>query len=318
VLTFYKEKDMSSIVRSLRAKSLALLVLVSLLVLAGCGSNGTTTTGSGTPSNSSITITVGGKLDTEAQLLTEMYVLLLQKAGYHVIPRLALGTNDIVFNAINSGQIDLYPEFTATGLAKLGLTSTGNAQQDYQAVKQGYEQKYHITWLDASPLNDTYGLCTTQAEATKLNATKISDLASQASNLTVATPPDGVQYGVGAVKTTYHITFKGVTTYTEEGLTFPAVASGAQNLNVCYTTAALIAKDNFVLLQDDKNAFPAYNPAPIVRDAILQKAPGIATALNPLAPLLTTQVSQQLQAKVVGGQTVQAVAKAFLMSNGLL
>ena len=306
---------MSSILGSLRAKSLALLVLISLLVLAGCGS--TTSTG-GSTSNSSTTIIVGGKLDTEAQLLTEMYVLLLQKAGYHVIPRLALGTNSIVFNAINSGQIDLYPEFTATGLAKLGLNSTGNSQQDYQAVKQGYEQKYHITWLDPSPLNDTYGVCTTQSEATKLNATKISDLASHASTLSIATPPDGVQYGVDVVKSVYHITFKGVTTYTEEGLTFPAVVAGAQNLNVCYTTAALIAKDNFVLLQDDKNAFPAYNPAPIVRDDILKKAPGIATALNPLAPFLTTQVSQQLQAQVVGGQTVQAVAKAFLTSKGLL
>lgn len=298
---------MSSILGSLRAKSLALLIIVSLFVLAGCG-----TTSSGP------TITVGGKLDTESQLITEMYVLLLQKAGFNVVARLALGTNSIVFNAINSRQIDLYPEFTATGLAKLGLTSSGNAQQDYNTVKQGYEKKYHITWLNVSPLNDTYGICTTQAEAAKLNATKISDLASQASNLTIATPPDGVQFGVDAVKTTYHITFKGVTTYTEEGLTFPAVASGAQNLNVCYTTAALIAKDNFVLLQDDKNAFPAYNPAPIVRDDTLQKNPGIATALNPLAPYLTTQVSQQLQAKVVGGQSVQAVAKAFLMSKGLL
>lgn len=106
--------------------------------------------------------------------------------------------------------------------------------------------------------------------------------------------------------------------YTEESLTFPAVTTNAQNLNICYTTAALIAKDNFVLLQDDKNAFPVYNPAPIVRDDILKKAPGIANALNPLAPDLTTQVSQQLQAQVVGGQTVQVVATNFLKSKGLL
>ena len=310
---------MTPFLRSLRGRSLALLLLIPLL-LAACGgsSSGGGGTTSGTPSNSSITVTVGGKLDTEAQLLTEMYSLLLKKAGFHVIEKRALGTNAVVFAAITSGQIDLYPEFTATGLAKLGKTSTNNPDQDYQIVKQGYETNYHITWLDKSPLNDTYGVCTTQSKAKALGATKISDLASKASSLTIATPPDGKQYGVDVVKSAYGITFKGVTTYNEEGLTFPAVMKGAQDLNICYTTAALIAKDNFVLLQDDKNAFPAYNPATIVRDDTLQKAPGIATALNPLAPKLTTEVSQQLQAKVVDGQSVTQVATDFLKSQGLL
>ncbi len=307
-------------VRSKRAQPLVLLTLISLLLLAGCGGSTSTTTGSGTPTNpnSSITLTVGGKLDTEAQLLTKMYALLLQKAGFHVIEKDALGTNAVVFAAITSGQIDLYPEFTATGLAKLGVPSTNNPQTDYQTVKQGYETNYHITWLDPAPLNDTYGVCTTQAKATSLGATKISDLASKASTLTVATPPDGKTYGVDVVKSVYKITFKSVTTYNEEGLTFPAVQSGTQDLNICYTTAALIAKDNFVLLNDDKNAFPAYNPAPIVRDDTLAKAPGIKAALNPLAPLLTTQVSQQLQAQVVGGMSVTEVATNFLKSKGLL
>jgi osmoprotectant transport system substrate-binding protein len=311
---------MVPLLRSLQAKSLALVVLISLVVLAGCGgSSGGSTGGNGTSSNSSITLKVGGKLDTEAQLLTKMYVLLLRKAGFTVIERAALGTNAVVFNAITSGQIDLYPEFTATGLAKLGLQSTGNAQKDYQAVKQGYESKYHITWLNPAPLNDTYGVCTTQAKATSLSATKVSDLASKASSLTVATPPDGVQYGVDVLKSVYGINFKHVTTYNEEGLTFPAVQSGAQDLNICYTTAALIAKDNFVLLQDDKSAFPIYNPAPIIRDDTLAKAPNaIENALNPLAPKLTTEVSQQLQAKVVGGESVTQVATDWLKSQGLL
>lgn len=313
---------MLSFLSSLRAKSLALVVLISLVILAGCGSTssgGGTTSGTVTPSNSSITLTVGGKLDTEAQLLTEMYVLLLQKAGFNVIARPHLGTNAVVFSAITSGQIDLYPEFTATGLAKLGLQSTGDAQKDYQAVAQGYEKNYQITWLDPAPLNDTYGICTTQAKATSLGATKVSDLASKVSNLTVATPPDGVQYGVDVAQSVYGFKFKKVTTYNEEGLTFPAVMSGAQDLNICYTTAALIAKDNFVLLQDDKNAFPIYNPAPIIRDATLAKAPdAIKGALNPLAPKLTTQVSQQLQAQVVGGQSVTQVATNWLKSVGLL
>lgn len=309
---------MLSFFHSLRAKSFALLTVLLMLALVACGGTTTTGGGNGASANSSVTLTVGGKLDTEAQLLTKMYVLLLRHAGFKVVEKAALGTNAVVFNAITSGKIDLYPEFTATGLAKLGKNSTGNAQQDYQVVKQGYEQQFHLTWLDASPLNDTYGLCTTQAKANSLGITKISDLASKASGLTVATPPDGVQYGVDVVKSAYGFSFKKVVTYNEEGLTFPAVTSGTQDLNVCYTTSAQIAKLNFALLQDDKNAFPIYNPAPIVRDSVLQKSPQIASVLNKLAPFLTTQVSQQLQAEVVDGKSVTEVATKFLQSKGLL
>src|SRR5437868_15334087 len=124
---------MAPILRSQRAKPLVLLSIIAMLLLAACGGNTSTgSTSSGTPSNSSITLTVGGKLDTEAQLLTEMYSLLLKKAGFHVIEKRALGTNAVVFGAITSGQIDLYPEFTATGLAKLGKSSSNNPDQDYQ------------------------------------------------------------------------------------------------------------------------------------------------------------------------------------------
>jgi osmoprotectant transport system substrate-binding protein len=307
---------MASFFYSLKAKSFALLLVILLLMVTACSGGGSS--GQNTPSNSSITITVGGQSDIEAQLLTKLYVLLLRHAGFKVVERDALGTDDIVFNAINSGQIDLSPEFTATGLTKLGLNSIGNALQDYLQIKQGYEAKYHITWLSMSPLNDTYGICTTQAEARRLGATKISDLAGKAASLTIATSSAGVKYGVNVVQSIYGFTFEKVTTYNQEALTFPAVASGAQNLNICQTTDPAISKYNFVLLQDNKDAFPTNDPAPMVRDALLHKAPQIATVLNKLAPFLTTQVSQQLQVQIAAGETVTAVATQFLQRKGLL
>ncbi len=309
---------MSILKRLWKFKLLTTSTLVLLLLLSACGSSGSTS-GSGNSNNNAIRLTVGGKLDTESQLLTKMYTLLLKKAGFTVTEKSALGTNDVVFNAISSGQIDLYPEFTATGLAKLGIESSKDAEKDYQTVKDGYDKKYQITWLDKSPLNDTYGVCAPK-DSSKLNgATSISQLAPIASKLTVATPPDGVKFGVDVIKSVYNITFSGVTTYNEEGLTFPAVKSGQQDVNICYTTAALIAKDNFILLKDDKNAFPAFNPAPIVRNDTLKKAPDIKTALNPLAPYLTTEVSQQLQNQVVSnGKSVTNVATDFLKSKNLL
>ena len=263
-------------------------------------------------------LTVGGKNDTEAQLLTKLYVLMLRKAGFEVTEKAKLGTNDIVHNAITSGQIDLYPEFTATGLARLKLKTTHDDQKDYDIVKAGYEKQFHITWLAMSPLNDTYGICTTHAQAAKLG-TKVSGLEKPAPTLTVASPPDGTSDPnvLPGMKAAYGFTF-GKVTVLDHALTFSAVQQGKADVNVCYTSSALITKYNFVLLDDDHHLFPIYHPAPIVRDATLTKAPEIATALNPLAPKVTTEVSQRLQLQVVNGASVTKAATDWLKSIGLL
>src|SRR6266852_7226600 len=120
--------------RSFGAKFLLLFALVPMLILSACGGttgNGSTPTPGTTPTPTPVPITVGSKLDPEAQLLGEMYVLLLQKAGYTVNSNLALGQTPVVFGALKSGAIDLYPEFTGTGLNILGIKSTYNPQQDY-------------------------------------------------------------------------------------------------------------------------------------------------------------------------------------------
>ncbi len=93
---------------------------------------------------------------------------------------------------------------------------------------------------------------------------------------------------------------------------------GQAQFNICYTTSALIAKDNFVLLQDDKNLFPIYQVAPIIRQDTLSKSPLIASTLNKLAPYLTSTVSSQLQLQVVNGATPHDVAAQFLQSKGLI
>ncbi|HLI05171.1 MAG TPA: glycine betaine ABC transporter substrate-binding protein [Ktedonobacteraceae bacterium] len=322
---------------SLRAKSLALLVVVLLLALSACTGIGNNSSGSnsngsksnvsstsgsnshGAKPNASINITVGEGQSTEEQLLATMYALVLHHASFKVVAVPALSSDTALFNAITSGHIDLYPEYTTTGLIKLGLFSTGVAQQDYLQVKQGYEARYKITWLDISPLNDTYGICSTQTTARSLGVSKISDLSKKATNLTIAVTPDGLQHGINLVKSVYHLTFKKVATYSSEEQTFSAVNSGAQDLNICTTTSADIANDKLVLLQDDKNAFPVYNPAPIVRNSLLKQVPQVAIILNRLAPYLTTQVSQQLQSEVLNdGKSVTEVATQFLQSKGLL
>lgn len=311
--------------RLFKAKTLLLsLGLLLALVLSACGSTTPTTTSS-TPKG---TIVVGSKLDTESQLLGEMYTLLLQKAGYTVTTKLALGNSLIISQAIKSGAIDLYPEFTATGLNQLNIASAHDPAKDYQAVKAAYEQQFHITWLDYSPLNDGYAICTSKAEAAKLgNISTISQLAPLVKNLTLASPSDGISF-IDGLKPVYGFdttSFKSLDKV-DYAIGFQAVTNNQAQAVVCYTTDGSVTQQNFIFLTDDKTGFPEFHPAPIVRDAILSKYPDIKTILNPLAPDLTTQVSIDLQNQVAtltkGGASssaaIKSVATQFLQSKGLL
>lgn len=321
---------MALLKRLFGAKFLLALALIPMLILSACGSSGNGSTGSsggGTPAPTKVPITVGSKLDPEAQLLGEMYVLLLRKAGYTVNAKLALGQTPTVFAALKSGAIDLYPEFTATGLNILGVKSAYDPQKDYQTVKSGFEQQYHITWLDMAPLNDGYALCTSKSQSQSLGVTTLSQLAPKVPQLTLATQSDGVTF-FDQLKATYGFqtsSFKAVKKV-DYAIGFAAVKSGAANVTECYTTDGSVATQNFIFLTDDKHGFPEFHPAPIVRESVLQSDPGIAAALNPLAPDLTTDVSislqQQVSTKHTAGesisQAVKEVATAFLQSKGLL
>lgn len=313
---------MNFFTRSLRAKSVALLFLIPILILSACGSSGTSSSGS-----SKVPITVASKYDTEGELLGEMYVLLLQKAGYTVNSKIGLGQTPTLFNAIKSGAIDLYPEFTATGLNILGVKSSFNSTKDYQTVKAGFQQKYHITWLNAAPLNDGYALCTSQSESQKLGVTNLSELAPKVSQLVLASPSDGIPF-VNELQPTYNFSttsFKSVDKV-DYAIGFAAVKSGQAQVTVCYTTDGTVSSQGFIFLKDNKNGFPQFHPAPIVRDSVLAKDPGIASTLNPLAPDLTTNVSISLQKQVAadkasgmsGSEAIKVVATNFLKSKGLL
>jgi osmoprotectant transport system substrate-binding protein len=312
--------------RNWRVKALALFVFLPLLILSACGSSGGGGTVNGTTPSKG-TVTVGGKKDVEAQLLTEMYSLLLRHAGYTVNEKLAFGNTPFNVAAIKNGDIDLYPEFTATGLNVLGIASTYDPQKDYQAVKNGFEQQYKITWLDPAPLNDGYAICTSKSQSQSLGITTISQLAPKVSQMILESPSDGISF-VDNLQKTYGFSTKSFkkTQTVDYAIGFSAVQANQAQFNVCYGTDASVPQQNFIFLQDDKNGFPAFNPAPIVRDAVLTAHPDIATILNPLAPDLTTDVSimlqQQVATKKASGmsvsEAVKEVATTFLQSKGLM
>jgi osmoprotectant transport system substrate-binding protein len=272
------------------------------------------------------TIKVGSKDFTEEFIVAEMYAQLLENAGYTVEKKLNLGGTPVAQAAIVKGDIDLYPEYTSTGLQTI-LKDTKrytDPKEILNAVKKGYEDQFKLTWLDPSPFNDSNTFVTTKAIADKNGLKTFSDLAAKAADLRLGGPAEFPErddnkamdkiYGgfIGKFKE-----FKQLGTGV---LRYDALKNGDVDVIVGFGTDGRIKADNDVVLQDDKTGYPIYNIAPVVRQDTLQKNADIADILNKLAPLLTDEVMSGLNFQVDGPDKVEpaAVAKAFLQQQGLV
>jgi osmoprotectant transport system substrate-binding protein len=170
----------------------------------------------------------------------------------------------------------------------------------------------------AYELNDSYAICTSQDVAAEHGLQSLDDLAPVAGDLKIAAQQDGIDAAINPVQTAYGFEFGEVVQLSAQ-LSFDAVKGGDVDLNVCYTTDPAIVVNDFVVLEDTKNVFPIYNPAPLVRDDVLKESPDIAETLNALQPHLTTEVILDLIKQVsVDHESVEDVARAFLEQMGLI
>jgi osmoprotectant transport system substrate-binding protein len=280
------------------------------LVLGGCAGSGNANA-----------IAVGSKDFTEQLILGEMYAQILAKNGLSVARKLDLGGTQVAMEALLRGDIDLYPEYTGTALiTQLKDTPSKDAGANYATVKKAYESLYRLTWLDAAPFNDSQALATTQAIRERYHLTTLSDLSKAAPNLRLGAIPEftkredalpGLQKAYGGFE------FKDVKLF-EIGIKYKALELGRIDVVVAATTDAQIQTDNLYVFVDDKHFWPAYQVAPVVRDATLKAHPEIAAYLNKLAPLLDDATMRGLNAQVDGAQKDPAdVASAFLAQHGL-
>jgi osmoprotectant transport system substrate-binding protein len=269
------------------------------------------------------TVKVGSKDFTEELLLGEMYALVLEANGIKVERKLNLAGTQVAHEALMKGEIDLYPEYTGTGY--LFILDIKDGEKDpakvFQATAAEYEKRFKLTWLQASPMNDTNAVAVTKAAADKYSLKTLSDLSKAAPNLRMAAIPDFEQRpdGLAGLKKLYGgFEFKSLTVY-DPGLKYKAVADDKADAVIAFSTDAKIAALKLVVMQDDKSLWPPYQVAPVVRDATLAANPAIKDALNKLAPMITTDVITQLNSKVdEEKQEYAAVAKAFLKEKGLI
>lgn len=261
-------------------------------------------------------VRVGSKNFTESFVIAEIYAQALEAAGMHVERLFNLGSTQIAIAAMERGNIDCYPEYTGTALIDvLHLPPLSNPRQAYDVVSREFERRYALVWLEPSPMNDSQALATTRAISAKRNLKTLSQCARQSPQLRLATiqeflaRPDGLP---GLQRFYGGFQFAAVRTY-DIALKYRALLEGKADVATAFSTDGTIATSDLVLLDDDRHFWPAYNIAPVVRKATLEKRPEIAEVLNRVSVAITDRVAREMNAAVEGAQQDPVdVASAFL------
>ena len=277
-------------------------------------------------------IVVSSKIDTEGGLLGNIIFLALQNAGLPVQDKLQLGGTPIVRDALTSGQIDIYPEYTGNAAFFHNEADSPvwkNAAEGYARAAE-LDKPAGLTWLTPSPANNTWAIAVRKDVADGGSLKTMSDFGKYvagggevklaASSEFVTSPA-----ALPAFQTTY-----GFTLTPEQlvqlsgGDTAATIAAAAQqtsgvNAAMVYGTDGGIAPAGLVVMEDDKAVEPVYQPAPVVRDAVLAEHPQIAEVLNPIFEGLDLVTLQELNGRIqVGGEPANAVAKDYLTQKGIL
>lgn len=279
----------------------AALIGVVAVAFSGCGSKGT--------------IKVGSKDFTENEVVAEVYSLALEDAGYKVDREFNIA-GSVIHKSITSNEIDIYPEYTGTGLLSiLGEDMMTDPDKVYNEVKKQYNKKYKITWLDYSKANDGQGLVIKTSVAKKYGIKTISDLQKYATKLRFASQGefDKRSDGLPALEKTYGaFNWKSSKIY-DNGLKYQVLKENKADVAPAYTTEGqLVNTKQYTLLEDDKQVWPPYNLAPIVRNSVLEKYPDIAMILNGVSATLTTKNVTKMNARVdVDKEEYEAVAKDY-------
>lgn len=290
----------------------AILVLCVLLI-AGCGPK------SEPGEETKPKIIIGSKNFTEQLIVGHMVGLLMEDAGYPVEYQLRLGGSGLVHEALVNGDINVYVEYTGTGLmVMLEEDVISDPDEAYAKVKELYKEKWNLVWLEPWGFNNTYTITMHKDKAQELGVKKISDLKDKAADLVIGATHEFIprQDGLAGLQETYGFEFKEAMGM-DEGLMYQAVKEGELDVISAFATDGRIPAFELVNLEDDLAYFPPYYAAPVVRGDLLEEDPEVANILNKLAGKIDDATMAQLNYEVdENKKDPSAVAKQFLQENG--
>lgn len=270
-------------------------------------------------------VIVASKPFGESYLLCEMFAQLLESRGLSVERRPGLGATEIAFGALRAGAIDVYPEYTGTGLVAILHDSLpdsviANPSAVFEHVSRRFSDEYQVRWLPPLGFQNTYAIAVTRATTSKYQLRTLTDLARESPYLTAGFTADfiGRSDGLVGLSRVYGLHPRAVRPLAP-AVKYQALASGAVDVIDGYSTDGLLARYDLVTLIDDRHFFPPYEAAALVTKRLESEVPAAIAALTLLSGRLDEATMRRLNRRVeVDGEDVRAVAVDALKALGLV
>lgn len=271
------------------------------------------------------TIVISGKVFTEQLILP--YILseyIKSQTDYKVTVKDGLGDDaPIMTRALQKGDIDMYVEYTGTGLLlmlKEKYDPSMSADEIYEKVKKGYQEKYQLEWLEPLGFQNTYAITLHPETYKELKVSKVSDLLTKAPQLRFgATAPFYEREdGYKPFTKTYNLKFKSKKIL-DPSILYSALKEGEVDVVPGFTTDGRIPRFNLKILEDDKKFFPPYYAAPVVNQKTLQEHPDLKGIINQLSGKISEKEMAEMNAQVdIDKKKPRDVARQFLKKKGLI
>jgi len=265
---------------------------------------------------------IGSKDFTEQFILAEIVAQLLENEKIPVKRSIPYGDTFSNLEAIKNGDLDLYMEYNGTGLIMLGRPPVNNGDKAFAEVKKLFKS-LGLEWLDRLGFANNYVLVMRRDRALSLKISKISDLFKIKPNIKIAMEPEFGERpldGLGALQRRYGLRrIIPVVVDNDKSVIYQALLDGKVEVAEGFSTEGRIEDFGLMVLEDDLEFFPVYEPSPLVRAEAFARYPQLGKVLQKLAGLIDTQTMRQMNREVeLEGQDYQAVAQAFLIENNLI
>ncbi|WP_328822991.1 glycine betaine ABC transporter substrate-binding protein [Niallia alba] len=268
------------------------------------------------------TITITGKNFTEQEIMVYIMGHLIEEhTDLQVNYESFLGGTAPAFEGVNTGNYDMYMEYTGTGLLSiLKEDMVSDPDEAYEIVKKKFKEDYNLVWLEPFGFNNTYTLTLRKEDAESNNIKTISDLKKMAPELTLGSEPEFLERedGYPGLIDTYGIEFKN-TQAMDSGIMYSAIKNGDVDVIDAFSTDGRIPAFDLQVLEDDQNFFPPYYATPVIRADTLEKHPELEKVLGMLVGKIDNEKMQELNARVdIDKEQYEDVAVEFLKEEGLI
>lgn len=283
----------------------------------------TSTTGSSAslPGKGKPAIVLGDKNFEEEYLLGALYQQALEAKGYSVTLKGNIGSTELIYKALQTGQVQVYPEYTGTLLTTIaGDTKPPTSAQQTYKLTQTFLKKHGFDLLAFTPYFNADALAVTKAYAKAHSLTTIADVKKLGATTFGGPAENRTRYlGLVGLKQLYGLT-KLQFVPLAEGLNYKELDSGQVKVATVFTTDPQLQSGKYVVLTDTKKLFGFQNVAPVVKHSLPSaEGPAFTATMNKVSALLTQQAIIKMNAAVaLDQQSPASVAHAFLKANGLV